>query len=160
MDPTADDLRISMKDMDQFALRCFNTLSHDREISGVQIANSLLQLPDHYTGNDNFVQVNLWWLRHHVHTTIKPTAPPVNDSSNPLDDEQCVYQAGDKVPSSRMDNYRYRGHSCLISLSSNTTCWCSPRGNRIPSSPTSNLTLHTQGVIGIYNIWPRRSLKF
>ena len=25
-DPTADDLRISMKDMDQFALRCFNTL--------------------------------------------------------------------------------------------------------------------------------------
>jgi hypothetical protein len=40
---------------------------------------------------------------------MEPTAPPVNDSSNPLDDEQCVYQPGDKVPSSRMDNYRYRG---------------------------------------------------
>jgi len=109
LDPTADDLRIRMKDMDQFALRCFNTLSHDREISGVQIANSLLQLPDHYTGNDNFVQVNLWWLRQYVRATMEPTAPPVNDSSTPLDDEQCVYQPGDKVPSSRMDNYRYRG---------------------------------------------------
>jgi hypothetical protein len=109
MDPTADDLRISMKDMDQFALRCFNTLSHDREISGVQIASSLLQLPDHYTGNDNFVQVNLWWLRHHVRATMEPTAPSANDSSNALDDEQCVYQPGDKVPSTRFDNYRYRG---------------------------------------------------
>ncbi|KAH7305355.1 hypothetical protein BKA65DRAFT_415803 [Rhexocercosporidium sp. MPI-PUGE-AT-0058] len=33
--PDANDLRIRKKDMDQFALRCFNTLSHDREISGV-----------------------------------------------------------------------------------------------------------------------------
>jgi Helitron helicase-like domain at N-terminus/PIF1-like helicase len=108
VDPTADDLRIRMKDMDQFALRCFNTLSHDREISGVQIASSLLQLPDHYTENDNFVQVNLWWLRHHVRATMESTAPSANDST-PLDDEQCVYQPGDKVPSSRFDNYNYRG---------------------------------------------------
>jgi len=56
-------MRIRKKDMDQFALRCFNTLSHDREISGVQIASSLRQLPTYYTVNDNFVQVNLWWLR-------------------------------------------------------------------------------------------------
>ncbi|PVH69294.1 hypothetical protein DL98DRAFT_505961, partial [Cadophora sp. DSE1049] len=59
--PDANDLRIRKKDMDQFALRCFNTLSHDREISGVQIASSLLQLPTYYTGNYIFVQVNLWW---------------------------------------------------------------------------------------------------
>jgi hypothetical protein len=58
--PDANDLRIRKKDMDQFALRCFNTLSHDREISGVQIASSLLQLPTYYTGSYNFVQVNLW----------------------------------------------------------------------------------------------------
>jgi len=58
--PDANDLRIRKKDMDQFALRCFNTLSHDREISGVQIASSLLQLPTYYTDNYNFVQVNLW----------------------------------------------------------------------------------------------------
>jgi hypothetical protein len=49
--PDANDLRIRKKDMDQFALRCFNTLSHDREISGGQIASSLLQLPTYYTGN-------------------------------------------------------------------------------------------------------------
>ena len=40
--PNAEDLRIRKKNIDQFALRCFNSLSHDREISGVQIANSLL----------------------------------------------------------------------------------------------------------------------
>ena len=108
LDPTAEDIRISLKDMDQFALRCFNTLSHDREISGVQIASSLLQLPDHYTANDNFVQVNLWWLRQHVRATMEPTAPAATDST-PLDDEQCVYQPEDKVPSSRFDNYSHRG---------------------------------------------------
>ena len=40
--PDANDLQIRRKDIDQFALRCFNTLSHDHEISGVQIASSLL----------------------------------------------------------------------------------------------------------------------
>lgn len=57
--PNANDLRIRKKDIDQFALRCFNTLSHDQEISGVQITSSLLQLPTYYTDNYNFVQVNL-----------------------------------------------------------------------------------------------------
>lgn len=33
--PDATDLRLRKKDMDQFALRCFNSLSHDREVSGV-----------------------------------------------------------------------------------------------------------------------------
>jgi intergrase/recombinase len=56
----ASDLQIRKKDVDQFALRCFNTLSHDREVSSVQIASSLLQLLTYYTSNYNFVQVNLW----------------------------------------------------------------------------------------------------
>jgi hypothetical protein len=57
--PDANNLRIRKKDMDQFALRCFNTLSNDREVSGMQIASSFLQLPTYYTANDDFVQVNL-----------------------------------------------------------------------------------------------------
>jgi hypothetical protein len=51
----ASDLQIRKKDMDQFALRCFNTLSYDREVSSVQIASSLLQLLTYYTSNYNFV---------------------------------------------------------------------------------------------------------
>ncbi|KAH7021701.1 hypothetical protein B0J12DRAFT_545000, partial [Macrophomina phaseolina] len=47
--PTATDLRLREKGTDNFALRCFNTLSHDREISGVQVASTLLQLPTYYT---------------------------------------------------------------------------------------------------------------
>ena len=68
--PDAIDLRIRKKDMNQFALRCFNSLSHDREISGVQIASSLLQLPNFYTNNYNFVQISLWWLRRYVRATM------------------------------------------------------------------------------------------
>ena len=33
--PTATDLRLREKGMDGFALRCFNALSHDREVSSV-----------------------------------------------------------------------------------------------------------------------------
>jgi hypothetical protein len=40
--PTATDLRLREKGMDSFALRCFNALSHDREVSGVQVASTLL----------------------------------------------------------------------------------------------------------------------
>ncbi|KAE8155906.1 hypothetical protein BDV40DRAFT_306572 [Aspergillus tamarii] len=58
--PTATDLRLRGKGMDNFALRCFNSLSHDREISGVQVTSTLLQLPTYYTINYNFIWVNLW----------------------------------------------------------------------------------------------------
>ena len=69
--PDATDLRLRENGMDGFAHRCFNALSHDREISGVQIASSLLQLPEYYTKNDNFVQVNIWWLRKYIQKAIK-----------------------------------------------------------------------------------------
>jgi hypothetical protein len=107
--PDANDLRIRKKDMDQFALRCFNTLSHDREISGVQIASSLLQLPTYYTGNYNFVQVNLWWLRQYVHAAMNLAASPSDDSTDLMGEEQCAYQPGGKAPVSRFDNYKWRG---------------------------------------------------
>jgi hypothetical protein len=72
--PDANDLRIRNSNiMDHFELRCFNILSHDREISGVQIASTLLQLPTYYTVNYNFVQVNLWWLRQYVRSMIEST---------------------------------------------------------------------------------------
>jgi hypothetical protein len=109
LSPDATDLRLRKKDMDQFALRCFNSLSHDREISGVQIASSLLQLPTHYTDNYNFVQVNLWWLRQYVRAAIQPTELLVNVSSDPMGEEQCTYEVGNKAPVSRFGNYKWRG---------------------------------------------------
>jgi hypothetical protein len=80
LDPNEADLRIKNKGMDQFALRSFNTLSHDQEISAVQIASSLLQKPNHYTNNYNFVQINLWWLRQYVRSLMDLTTPLTDDS--------------------------------------------------------------------------------
>jgi hypothetical protein len=68
--PTATEVRLRDKGMDNFALRYFNTLSRDREISGVQVASTLLQLPTFYTVNDNAVRVNLWWLRRYIRTIV------------------------------------------------------------------------------------------
>ncbi|KFZ23650.1 hypothetical protein V502_01866 [Pseudogymnoascus sp. VKM F-4520 (FW-2644)] len=107
--PDSTDLRLRRKDMDQFALRCFNSLSHDREVRGVQIASTLLQLPAYYTANYNFVSVNLWWLRRYVRLAIMSTDPASMDCSELMGDEQCAYQTGDKGPVSLFDNYRCRG---------------------------------------------------
>ena len=38
--PTAAETHLWEKGMDQFALRCFNTLANHREISGVQVTNT------------------------------------------------------------------------------------------------------------------------
>lgn len=107
--PDASDLRIRKKDMDQFALRCSNTLSHDREVSGVQIASSLLQLPTYYTSNYNFVQVNLWWLRRYVRAAVDLAESLGDDETSLMDEEKCAYRPGDKVHVSRFDNYKWRG---------------------------------------------------
>lgn len=40
--PRQVDLRLREKGMDKFALRCFNSLSQDREVSGVQVASTIL----------------------------------------------------------------------------------------------------------------------
>jgi hypothetical protein len=117
LDPNDADLRIRSKGMDQFALRSFNTLSHDQEISAVQIASSLLQKPNHYTNNYNFVQINLWWLRQYVRSLMDFTTPLTDDSPDTIGDEHCTYQTEDEVPTSRFDNYKYRGpHLASLSL--------------------------------------------
>ncbi|KAL2785260.1 hypothetical protein BJX66DRAFT_329424 [Aspergillus keveii] len=57
--PTTTDLRLRQRGMDNFALRCFNSLSQDHKVSGVQVASTLLQLPSYYTTNYNFTRINL-----------------------------------------------------------------------------------------------------
>jgi hypothetical protein len=108
--PDATDLRLREMDMDRFVLRCFNTLSRDREISGVQIASSLLGLPTHYTENsNNFVQVNLWWLKRYVRTAMESIDSLSNASSEFTAEEHCLLQRGNQGPVSRFDNYKWRG---------------------------------------------------
>ncbi|KAI2734368.1 hypothetical protein DTO013F2_10324 [Penicillium roqueforti] len=106
--PTATDLRLRERDMDNFALRCFNSLAHEREVSGVQVASTLLHLPSYYTVNSKFVRVNLWWLRHYVSDLRRQTGTD-HDSSAGIADEPCAFQTGDVVPVSLFDNYKWRG---------------------------------------------------
>jgi hypothetical protein len=49
--------------MQKFALRVFNRMSHDKEVSGVQVASSLLQLPGRYTPKTELHRINLYYLR-------------------------------------------------------------------------------------------------
>ena len=109
LNPDSTDVRLLEKDIDKFELRCYNSLSQDREISGVQIASSLLQLPTYYTANDNFVQINLWWLRRYVHVAMIPIESQPELSSESLDEERCTFQSADTAPVSRFDNYKWRG---------------------------------------------------
>jgi hypothetical protein len=57
--PTEADLRLRERGINNFALRCFNTLTHNREVSRVQVASTLIYLPSYYTVNYNFISVNL-----------------------------------------------------------------------------------------------------
>jgi hypothetical protein len=107
--PTATDLRLREKGVNNFALRCFNALSHDREISGVQVASALLQLPTHYTINYNFIRINLWWLRRYIRAITRPDSLQSSRSSDPMAEEPCAYETGDTAPVSIFDNYKWRG---------------------------------------------------
>ena len=106
--PTATDLRLR-EGVENFALRCFNALSHDREISGVQVASVLLQLPTYYTVNYNFSRINLWWLRRYIRAIVQPDNLQNSPSSNPMAEEPCTYETGDIHPVSIFDNYKWRG---------------------------------------------------
>ena len=49
----------------KFLLRLYNSLTQDQEISGVQIASSLLQFPGHYATYSKFTHIQLPRLRSH-----------------------------------------------------------------------------------------------
>src|SRR4051812_8922166 len=61
--PTNKEKMALQKSMTNFSLRVFNRMSHDKEVSGVQIASSLLQLPAYYTPHTQLHHINLYYLR-------------------------------------------------------------------------------------------------
>lgn len=101
-------LRLREKGVNNCALRCSDALSHDREISGVQIASVLFQLPTYCTINYNFTRINLWWLRRYILVIIQPENNQSNAASDPMAEEPCAYETGDTAPVSLFDNYQWR----------------------------------------------------
>ncbi|KAF4210355.1 hypothetical protein CNMCM5878_004518 [Aspergillus fumigatiaffinis] len=145
--PTRTDLRLREKGFDNFALRCFNTLSHDREISGVQVASTLLNLPTHYTISHNFIRINLWWLRRYIRDLIEPVSIDVDGSSDPIAEEPCTYEAGATAPVSIFDNYKLRGQQlgslalfeyCMLVRTTNVRDAIADDVDFDPSHPQSN----------------------
>jgi hypothetical protein len=65
-------LRIRRLDMDKFALRSFNRLCSDREISGPQAASNLLGHPDFYTPSTTVRLLNLRHLRYRLDHVLAP----------------------------------------------------------------------------------------
>lgn len=140
--PTTTDLRVRQKGMSNFALRCFNSLSQDREISGVQVASTLLQLPFYYTLSYNFTRINLWWLRRYVRAVIQPEQPQGPSSMNPMAEEPCNYDHAAIAPRSIFDNYNFRG-GLLSPLSIFEYCML-VRTKRVQDSTTHDIPFNDQ----------------
>lgn len=145
--PTRTDLRLRERGLDNFALRCFNTLSHDREISGVQVASALLNLPTYYTISQNFNRINLWWLRRYMRDLIEPVPIDASEPSDAIAEEPCTYGAGTTAPVSIFDNYRWRGQQlacltlfeyCMLVRTTNIRDAIADDVNFDPSHPQSN----------------------
>jgi hypothetical protein len=106
--PSRAEIRLRERGLDKFALRCFNSLSQDREVSGVQVASTILQLPSYYTLNYNFTRLNLWWLRRYVRSVIQPENIQ-NATSDSLEEETCNYDQSAAAPANVFENSKLRG---------------------------------------------------
>jgi hypothetical protein len=105
-DPSESQLRIRCQGMNKFALRAFNRLSCEREISGPQAASCLLDLPDYYTLPAKVRHLNLRHLKDRFEYIImgEPGAFPGQD-------ESVRISIAKKAPLSLFDHYYWRGPS-------------------------------------------------
>lgn len=96
--------------LDKFALKAFNRLSHDREVSGSLVASFLLDLPDHYTPKTSLKSINL--------STLRAKFPLFLEGSDFSCTDDIVRVDGSKAkPYSMLEYYMHRGpafrHICL-----------------------------------------------
>ncbi|KAL3488652.1 hypothetical protein BJX62DRAFT_227187 [Aspergillus germanicus] len=106
--PTATDLRLRAKGMNNFALRCFNSLAQDQEVSGVQVASTLLRLPSYYTVSTQFVRLNLWWLRRYVRAIRNPSDSTSHlGASATMSEEPCTFDIGNTAPRAALDDFAF-----------------------------------------------------
>src|SRR5579871_2826950 len=102
--PTNEE-RISLeKGMLNFCLRVFNRMSHDKEVSGVQVASSLLQLPAYYTPPTELHRINLYYLRRRLQSIIQHS-----DDDSGRNEEQVAVKSNRNVLVSVFDDYKWRG---------------------------------------------------
>src|SRR6202161_3910549 len=92
------------KGMQKFALRVFNRMSHDKEVSGVQVASSLLQLPGRYTPQTELHRINLYYLRRRLLPIIQHS-----DDDEERNEEHVTIRERENFPTSTFDDYRWRG---------------------------------------------------
>ncbi|KAJ5367173.1 hypothetical protein N7541_001114 [Penicillium brevicompactum] len=138
--PNTADIRLRERGMDKFALRCFNSLSQDREISGVQVASTLLQLPSYYTLNYNFTRLNLWWLRRYVRSLIHPERFQNAVPSETIGEEPCNFDQSTNALANIFDNYKLRGDP-LSSLCIFEYCMI-VRTKRLQDATTEDIPFH------------------
>jgi hypothetical protein len=102
--PTNEEKIALQKGMLNFSLRVFNRMSHDKEVSGVQVASSLLQLPEYYTPKTELHRINLYYLRRRLEGIIKRS-----DDDDGRNEEQVTVKLNGTVHASIFDDYRWRG---------------------------------------------------
>ena len=87
----------------KFLLRWYNSLAHDQEISGVQIASALLKHPTYYTNFKRFTHFNLWRLRISIRSLLNIC------NTEDTENDRYILHPHAKTPINRFDNYRLRG---------------------------------------------------
>ena len=103
VNPTDEEQRI-LNRASKFALRVFNRMASDREVSGVQVASMILQLPAYYTPPVDMHRVNLYYLRRRFETIICGT-----DDKTVVGEEEVPITSKKTCYVSIFDDYKWRG---------------------------------------------------
>jgi hypothetical protein len=105
-DPSDEQQWLRRLGMDKFALRAFNRLSGDREVSGPQAAAYILNQPDYYTLPTQIRRLNVQQLR----SRFKYIAG-LEPGSFQTENELLMLNASNNMPFNMLDHYRWRGTS-------------------------------------------------
>jgi hypothetical protein len=92
------------KALRNFCLRVFNRMSHDKEVNGVQVASSLLQLPTYYTPPTELHRINLYYLRRRLQALVQRC-----DDEEGRREGQVTVHLHRNFRVSVFDDYRWRG---------------------------------------------------
>ena len=90
--------------IDKFALRAFNRLAYDREISGPLAANTLLDLPEYFTPKKIIRKINLWALRKRFSRIIFG-----GSADKDVAEDFILFERSRQLPSSKFDDSNWRG---------------------------------------------------
>ena len=101
---TGSSLPVRHADLDKFALRTFNRLAYEREVSGPLAASCLLDLPDHYSHDISLRRINLNLLRSRFVSIIFHGSTILQSS-----DDDATFTGFVQPPACMFEHYRCRG---------------------------------------------------